>query len=62
MNVTENMYQYRYEREKVKTLETCKMCGYKVHEGEYFYLLGDEYICDECILDYLKQYRKVAEQ
>jgi len=57
MNVPDNMYQYRYQREILKGKETCKECGYKIHEGEYFYILEDEIICDECILVYLKKYR-----
>ena len=59
MNVIESMYHYRYEGEKAQALDTCIICGYKVHEGEYFYLLNEECICDECILEYLKEYREM---
>jgi len=59
MNSIDNVYEYRYEREKAKVIRACGYCGYKIFEGEFFYNITNKIICDECILEFLKQYREM---
>jgi len=27
----------------------CKSCGAEIHEGEYYYVVGGEPYCDDCV-------------
>lgn len=39
----------------------CAFCGEVIREGDYIYRISGDEVCEDCILDYVKQFREVAE-
>lgn len=42
-------YEYRYEAPKAKIANKCDICGEDIYEGETYYEIFDENICENCI-------------
>lgn len=41
-------------------VDLCCVCREPIHEGDYIYRLNGDAICEDCILDYVKQFREIA--
>lgn len=53
-----------HDREQEKRLQSrpvCDVCGEHIQD-EYLFEIGSDYVCEECLLDYMKEnYRKSTE-
>lgn len=58
-NLKETMYCYRYERESSKPKEACSECGYKINKWEDYYKIDSKTICEECIINYIQDHKKI---
>ena len=47
--LTENMYDYRYEREEPKPVGVCSSCKDKVYAGEEVYKIDNKFYCEDCV-------------
>lgn len=40
----------------------CEVCGGEIYEGDYYYDFGDDVVCVECVMGYVRlNYEKKAE-
>ena len=44
-----------------KVYDFCCVCGEPIYSGEYFYNITGDKVCEECILQYIKPFREIAE-
>lgn len=54
-NLPDCFYEYRFNREEPRAVETCTECGYSIYVGESYYPIGDKIICCECIEDFKEE-------
>lgn len=40
----------------------CAVCGASICEGDDYYDLSDEAVCEGCDRDYMRRFRKIAER
>lgn len=43
-----------------KAIFVCSICQYGIVEGDDYYDFEDVIVCDECLSEYVKNYRKTA--
>lgn len=49
-------------RDKGGVINRCCVCGFDIYEWENYYDVGGDIVCDECDMDYMYKFRKVADQ
>lgn len=42
-----------------KKVDDCQVCGHEICEGEDYYDVNGDIVCDNCNLEYMRQFRKV---
>lgn len=42
--------------------EKCQICGNEIYEGEEYYAMIDDVVCEDCIFDYTREFKLVAER
>lgn len=55
--LTDWLYQGKYEEPVAKPVFVCDSCDMEIFEGEYYYEIETNLICEDCINDY----RHIAE-
>ena len=49
------------QQQEMVVFKTCDMCGGEIYEGDEYYDFDDEVICEDCLMDYVNEFRKTAE-
>lgn len=52
---------YKLQPEEANTYCICESCGCDIYEGEDYYYIDEVDVCDSCIWDYVRQFKKIAE-
>lgn len=60
-NVPECMYDYRYEAQKAIVVDVCDVCGNGIYNGDEYYQFGTDTVCEDCVNDYIREFKKVGE-
>ena len=56
-NLTDSMYDYRYEHKKAEVVDDCKICNRYIFEGESYYDFSGDIVCEDCLSDYVKEHK-----
>lgn len=57
-NLPDCSYDYRHENPQAKKIYTCSCCGYGIYNGDAYWNLSGQIVCEECINN-LKQIAEV---
>lgn len=49
INIPGCMYDYRHENQQAKKIYTCSCCGYGIYNGDAYWNISGQIICEECI-------------
>ena len=42
------------------TVGECDVCGDELHNSDEYYNVHDDMVCDNCIIDYIRQFKAVG--
>lgn len=48
------------ERSGLVQVDTCHYCNQEIYEGEEYYEFNGTIVCQDCIDDFISEYKKVA--
>ncbi|PRR70887.1 hypothetical protein [Clostridium thermopalmarium] len=54
-NIPDCCYEYRYESEMAKVVDTCSECGCNIYEGDEYYDINGLILCQNCLSDYKRE-------
>lgn len=49
------------QQQEIVVFKTCDMCGNEIYEGDEYYDFDDEVICEDCLMDYVNEFKTIAE-
>lgn len=54
-NLQDCSYDYRHENPQARKIHTCTVCGYGIYNGDTYYEVHENPICEECMEDMKKE-------
>ncbi|SHI91143.1 hypothetical protein SAMN05444401_1761 [Clostridium amylolyticum] len=57
----DSMYDYRPEQPQSIEVDRCLQCGNGIFTGEEYYNFNGEVVCEECLDEYIRHFKKEGE-